>query len=103
MNNDISKAWFVHFYREFSEWLQVKIKPEYLTSCEKCGRIAVSNPDRLSKEYCKRVGIKFACASCLFPQYENTLKCSMRGNVNLVYGFRFDTKQNKFVPLDIGI
>lgn len=78
-----NKSWFIHFYREFGEWLQVKIKPEYLTNCI-CGRLAVSNPERLSKEYCKRVGIKFRCASCLFPQYDN-LKGSMRGNVNKIY------------------
>ena len=82
--------WFIHFYREFGEWLQIKIKPEYLTTCDNCDRIAVSNPDRISKEYCKKVGIKFRCSSCLFPQYDN-LNGSMRGNINKIYGKQSQT------------
>ena len=80
------KSWFIHFYREFGEWLQTKIKPEYLTTCDKCNRMCIFNPERLSKEYCKKVDIPFHCGSCLFPQYENTLHGPTRGNIYRIYG-----------------
>ena len=92
--------WFIHFYREFGEWLNEKIKPAYLTTCEECARMCMSDPERLSKEYCRKVGIKFTCSSCLFPQYHN-LKCSTRGNVDKIYGYRFVPHLNKHVPIII--
>ena len=93
------KSWYIHFYREFSEWLQPKIKPEYLTTCDDCGRMAISNPDRLSKEYCKKMKIQFRCGSCLFPQYANTLKSATRGNIERIYGKTFVPKLNCWVPI----
>ena len=90
--------WFIHYYREFGEWLQEKEIPAYLTICG-CGRITTSDPNRLSKEYCKKMGIQFRCGSCLFPQYENTLKTPTRGNIGKVYGYRFSARLNKFVKI----
>ena len=82
------KSWFIHFYREFGEWLQEKIKPIYVTKCDICNRLALSDPERFSKEYCRKMKIKFRCGSCLFPQYVDSLNTPMRGNVNLIYGMK---------------
>ena len=96
-----NKSWFIHFYREFGEWLQIKIKPEYLTACDDCNRMGISNPERLSKEYCHKMKISFRCASCLFPQYADSLKSPTRGNVEKIYGMRWVAHKNKFKKIII--
>jgi len=93
------ESWFVHFYREFGEWLQPTVKPAYLTTCDNCNRICKSYSERFSKEYCKKVGIQFRCGSCLYPQYENTLMCSTRGNINKIYGNTLHSRGKNNVEL----
>ena len=53
--------------------------------CDKCNRYGVSDPECISLEYCRKVGIPFTCGSCKWSQYENTLRCPTRGNVGVIY------------------
>lgn len=65
-------------------WLQKISNMPKITKCDICHRLGLSDPECLSVEYCRRVGIKFKCGSCKFSQYENTLRCPTRGNVNCI-------------------
>lgn len=95
------KAWYIHFQREFGEWLKPKFKKIFprVVNCDKCNRLAISHPERLSKEYCQRVGIPFLCGSCLYPQYEISLCSPTRGNIDKIYGKRFVPHKNEWVTI----
>lgn len=72
--------------------LKISLKPT-VKQCEVCNRLGDSDPETLSYEYCKRVGIKFRCGSCKFPQYSEILKSPTRGNVNGIYGDYYKESQ----------
>ena len=80
-------------------WL-LKIKySNKVVQCDKCNRLAISDPDRFSLEYCRKMKIPFTCSSCKFPQYADTLCCSTRGNVGKIYGKKFVPRLNKWIEI----
>jgi len=91
--------WFIHFYREFGEWLQGTITPIKLEKCDECNRLSMSHQERFNKQYCRKMNIPFRCGSCMFPQYEDTLHTSIRGNHDRIYGKRFNPKINNWVAI----
>ena len=56
-----------------------------MEQCTLCPNLSFYHKNGFNKEYCDRVGIKFVCDSCLFPQYRYTLRTSVRGNINKLY------------------
>jgi len=91
--------WFIHFYREFGEWLQVKTIPIKLEKCDECNRLSLSHHERLNKQYCRKTGIPFRCGSCMFPQYADTLCTPLRGNHYRIYGKRFNKETHAWVEI----
>lgn len=97
----ISKSQAKKLKKRLKRWLlKISLLPK-VVPCDLCKRLAISDPERLSLEYCRRVNISFRCGSCLYPQYQYTLCTPTRGNIGGIYGYRFVLKLNKFIPLEI--
>lgn len=95
----ISKTQFKKNRKRFDRWLlKISLLPK-IVKCDDCNRLAISDNECLSLEYCRRVEIKFLCGSCKFPQYKDSLRTATRGNVMKIYGMRFVAKLNKFIPI----
>lgn len=79
----ISKKQAKKLKKRLERWLnKIALMPK-VVPCDNCNRLGVSDVECFDVGYCRRMGIRFLCGSCRFPQYKDTLRTSTRGNVNI--------------------
>lgn len=81
----ISKKQQKKIQKHLTRWLQKMSLLPKMVQCDICNRLGVSDPECFSLEWCRKMGVKFTCGSCKFPQYQFTLRTPIRGNVGVIY------------------